>query len=157
MEKVKDIIHGAFYGNLSLVKESLKNGDDIESEFKGNSVLGWAVQEGHIEVVKFLLDKGANIEFKDKTEGFSILDYAMNDHTGKVLELLISYGVNVNGKSSNGSVLHTATSFEMIEVVKILLKNGIDTSIKDSDGKTALDFAKETENQELISLFDNFS
>ena len=47
-------------------------------------------------------------------------------------------------------MLHIAAERGDIETVKILIENGIDKSIKDSNGKTAADYAKDNSIKELL-------
>ena len=50
------------------------------------------------------------------------------------------------------SALIWASKEGRVENVKILLEAGADPGLKDKMGKTALDWAKEKENQELVVL-----
>jgi uncharacterized protein len=61
----------------------------------------------------------------------------------KVVELLVSYGANINYTYDNGySVLMKATCFGTLEILEYLLKQKADPNkIRDVDGITALMFA----------------
>lgn len=71
----------------------------------------------------------------------------------------IEYGADVNEKSNDMTPLMIAARYNNIEIVKLLLDNGADSSIKNKNGFTALTFAKmskaiDTENY-LTSLAKN--
>ena len=48
--------------------------------------------------------------------------------------------------------LHQATKHLRVEPIKVLVKNNANYMLKDVDGKTCLDYAKDMENDELIQL-----
>ena len=53
---------------------------------------------------------------------------------------------NINAKTPNGrTVLIGASIVGRAEVVKYLIEKGADVNLKDNDGKTALDYAKDSE------------
>lgn len=159
-EKLENIIEGAIYGNLHITKEALESGVNPDIEYRGYTSLRWAVQEGHFDVVKLLLDYGANYENLETENGFSILDTAVSECSNtenietqmKIIQLLIDKGVDINGKTANGSVLHTACTYGMKEVVELLLRNGMKTNIKDSDSKFAFDYSTENGHNEITEF-----
>ena len=58
--------------------------------------------KGHTEIVKALLDKGADVNAKSK-DGVTALMWASQDgHTEIVKALLIDKGADVNAKSEKG-------------------------------------------------------
>jgi ankyrin repeat protein len=62
----------------------------------------------------------------------------------------------VNATSSNGSTpLHYAAYNGHTDVVKLLLENGADPSIKDNTGKTAADIARERGRIEIANMIEN--
>ena len=61
----------------------------------------FASQNGHENVVKLLLDNGANIDTKDKSGATPLWTAAQNEHDN-IVKLLIDKGANVNTKISYG-------------------------------------------------------
>jgi ankyrin repeat protein len=62
----------------------------------------------------------------------------------------------VNATSSNGSTpLHYAAYNGHTDVVKLLLENGADPSIKDNTGKTTADIARENGRIEIANMIEN--
>ena len=55
-----------------------------------------------------------------------------------------------------GTPLMTASAYNKPQVVEILLKHNANRDAKDSDGKTALDYAKENNHQDIIKLLTEF-
>ena len=59
---------------------------------------GWG---GHVEMIEFLLSRGADIETADKFGGTALSRAAQNSHLAAV-ELLLSRGANPNVKDKEG-------------------------------------------------------
>ena len=57
-------------GQLEVVKVLVKHGATWESQdYSGSTALHWAVDGGNIEVVRWLLNKGCQVDVKDYTSG----------------------------------------------------------------------------------------
>lgn len=56
-----------------------------------------------------------------------------------------------------GTALHYASKRGNEQLVRFLLERGAETSIKDSVGKTALQYAQERNHSTVITLFEEFS
>lgn len=65
-----------------------------------------ACNVGHFEMVKTLLDAGANPNFAGKSGKLPLYVASKNQKPGnlEILELLIARGANVNGKHVNGKL-----------------------------------------------------
>lgn len=60
-----------------------------------------------------------------------------------VVEVLLAGGMNVNARTSSGTALHEAAMCGKTEVVRTLLKNGIDLNIRDVQNNTVEDVLKQ--------------
>ena len=83
-----------------------------------------ASQEGHLEVVKILIEHGAEIEaiYKD---GYTPLYIASQNGRLDVVEYLISQQANINMSCHHGSSpLYIATQQGQLDVVNLLLQKG---------------------------------
>ena len=75
--------------------------------------------------------------------GYSALFMAINFGSNEVVEYLLKHGAKVN--QSNGmTALMFAVSSGYVKKVSILLAFGADKKIKDSNGKTAIDYLDKT-------------
>ena len=62
-----ELVYWASLGELSEVKKSLENGVDVNSkDDDGYSALHAAAENGYLDVVKLLVEKGADIHFKSE-------------------------------------------------------------------------------------------
>src|SRR5262245_60719425 len=86
-------------GDAVAVKKLLDAGVDVNTKFRyGTTALFYACDHGHLEVVKVLLDKGADLTIKDSFYGFTPLMLAVSpaqkrkpEHT-EIAKLLIAKG-----------------------------------------------------------------
>jgi len=101
-----------------------------------------AAETGNIEAIKQHLAAGADVN----TMTASLHRAAYNKHK-EIIELLITNGVDVNGKNDAAETpLHLATTKEIAE---LLIANGADVNATTNRGTTPLDWAA---NNEIASL-----
>ncbi len=121
---------------------------------EGQSALNIASWGGRVQIVKLLLDKGADLTAKD-SDGCTALHLATDTGCVEVVKLLLDKGAGVTAKDRYGcTALHFASKKGGVEVVKLLLDKGADLTAKDWYGCTALHFATES-NQSLLASKKN--
>lgn len=82
-----------------------------------------------------------DVNFVDEV-GQTLLNWASAFGTQEMVEYLCSKGADVN-KGLRSSSLHYAACFGRPSIAKILLKNGANPELRDEEGKTPLDKARE--------------
>lgn len=108
-----------------------------EELFRQWTPLLWAVYKENKDIVKLLLENGADIESTDLKNGNTPLFLSANNL--EITKLLIDKGANVNAKNKEGfSPLAFAVEANNIEVVKLLLKKGSDVNDTNSWDETPL-------------------
>ena len=118
----------------------------------GRTVLIYAAWNGSTEVVKLLIDNGADLNHKSN-HGDTALMYAARDGHTDVVKFLIDNGVDLNHKNNGGvTALIYAARKEHTEVVKLLIDNGADLNHKNNFGGTALIYAAYKGDTELVKL-----
>jgi thioredoxin-like negative regulator of GroEL len=106
-----------------------------------NSDLIEAAKNGDTAQVKALLDKGADVNARDK-DGLTALMWAAAGGRTDIVKALLDKGADVNAKTSYGyTALMWAAAGGHTDIVKALLDKGADVNAKDSDGYTALMWA----------------
>jgi ankyrin repeat protein len=100
------------------------------------SALQAAASGGHLDVVKFLLDNGADIDAQYGKHGSALHAAAAKDHID-IVKLLVSRGADIHARSSEaGSVLASAIGhYYDKKCLDFLLDKG---ALKKDDGETAL-------------------
>jgi ankyrin repeat protein len=137
-------------GDTAEVKTLLSKQPDLVNakNEKGSTPLHLASFKGHLEVVKFLLEKGADIEAINGG-GFTSLQLAAYGGHRDVVEFLIDKGSNLNAinKQMGMTVLDFAFMREMqarkLDIAPFLIEKGaeFDVNKKNQSGYTFLDMA----------------
>ncbi|KAK1144449.1 hypothetical protein N8T08_005320 [Aspergillus melleus] len=111
----------ALLGNLETIQFLLVSGADI----KTGGVIKRAVQSQRVDIVRFLLDKGARLHgpYENSTPHLYKIIVA-NDIP--MLKLFLERGADPNEQSGIGTALHAAADVGSVEIVKMLLEHGVD-------------------------------
>ena len=114
----------------------------------GFSPLGLAAFFKRREVVRYLLEAGADVRPASRQGGFTPLHSAVATDAGavdvEIVRLLLDKGADPNARSQSGSTpLHTVGFTGDRASLDLLLKHRGDPAVKNNDGKTAADIARE--------------
>ncbi|MCE9528938.1 MAG: ankyrin repeat domain-containing protein [Planctomycetales bacterium] len=108
------------------------------SEPDGTTLLMHAAWKCRLEMVKLLLERGADIQVRDN-RGHTAVFYSVFTHSPTCLKLLAEHGGNVNDTNRKGqSVLMRAVSEGSARCTQMLLQLGADVNYRSPDGTTAL-------------------
>ena len=142
------------------VKAALNSGFDLHTKNKaGQTALHIAVDYGNLEIVRLLLERGAEVNIKDKNRQTPLLMLEDNleeddQNSLAILRLLIAKGANVNERNEEKkTVLMMACIEENLKAVEILLKAGANPHLKDEDDETALE---KTDSEEIKQLLKQY-
>jgi hypothetical protein len=92
-------------------------------------------------VASHLLDRGADIEARDRN-GYTPLLIAARNGTTDVLQVLLSRGAAPNARDKHGrTALHWTAELNRPQHLKLLLDHGADVNAEDGHGLTPLDLA----------------
>jgi ankyrin repeat protein len=117
---------------------------------------GWedAIKRGDVQDVRDLLDRGTDVDARDR-HGQTALMLAAHAGHREVVEALIAHRANLNTTAKYGlSALMLAIIAGHAEVVRLLTDAGTDLSVRGTGapgfaGKTAYDLAVERDMREL--------
>lgn len=110
----------------------------------GYYLLHQAVKHESCEIVRLLIDAGANINAREQRQGLTPLHIAAEKNLLEIAEMLILEGTDINAKTYNGrSALHIAASEDCPGIAHLLLSNGADIHQCDFAGKGVLQHALE--------------
>lgn len=143
-----DLFEAAAVGAQEHVEQSLKHNPDAINSFSpdGWTPLHLAVFFGRVNVVHYLLSRGADINAVSGNEQrVTPLHSALaNPQNSAVGQLLIGAGAELDIKQAEGyTPLHYAAANGLDQVVRSLLAHGVDTGIRNHQGKTAYELALE--------------
>uniref|UniRef100_A0ACD5XHC0 Uncharacterized protein n=1 Tax=Avena sativa TaxID=4498 RepID=A0ACD5XHC0_AVESA len=103
---------------------------DVDAvDIDARTPLFWAItgKGGHVDIVRYLLDHGANRDHADRKGGFTPLHAAVKLGHCEIVELLLSRGAHVDTFSPYyGTPLHVAAQHKQDGAMKILLDHHAD-------------------------------
>ena len=138
-------------GDLRGVKVALAQGADVNAEIDGeceNTMLVISLDYKHYDVVRFLLEHGANPNLTNTENGGFPLLYA---RTARLIDLLVAHGADVNRQHGDGDTPLMARVVQRdIESVRALLRHGASPSIRDDRDETAL--TKAQRGREIVRI-----
>jgi ankyrin repeat protein len=130
------------------VKELLAMGADVF--FNEGVPLSEAVSVHNVAIERLLLDAGADPNRRATEVGN--LPLAFLWHDAPSAQLLLDYGADADLQWKGHTTLIAATVAGDTAFVKLLLDAGAGAALRDAEGHTALDYAKQRGNGEIIAL-----
>jgi len=173
-----------FYGGSSALMLAVTKGSDEVAEIlisrnadlsikndKGQSVLQVAAEDGSLNILHALIDKGLNVNERDNHGNTALMStcdmkkvrlllgkncdvniknndketalmHATRCDNMDIAGALLDKGADINAKNKEGiTALMMAAMHSRVEIVKSLLERGADAADKDTYGRTALDLA----------------
>uniref|UniRef100_A0A673GE76 E3 ubiquitin-protein ligase MIB2 n=1 Tax=Sinocyclocheilus rhinocerous TaxID=307959 RepID=A0A673GE76_9TELE len=143
----------AAHGNAVKVRELVqKYPDKVDVKNQGKTALQVAAHQGHVEVVKVLLQANSSIEAKDE-DGDAALHYTAFGNQAEIARLLLSNGASVNLlNNSMCTALHIAVNKGFTDVVRVLTEHSADINLQDSYGDTPLHDAIAKDFRSIIEI-----
>ncbi len=94
-----------------------------------------AARNGHLAMVRRLVERGADVNEREKDSKKMALDYAAENGHADVVAYLLAHGADAKAKTEDGgTALHSAAMEGCAEVVKLLLDAGADADAREDDG-----------------------
>ncbi|KAL4800663.1 hypothetical protein BDV19DRAFT_375363 [Aspergillus venezuelensis] len=125
---------------------------DFAGDRHSRRPLYWAAKEGHLAVVKLLLERGANIESKDSRESTPLQVAVIHGHE-EVVQALVQQGANLEARDGYGRTTIFIGLLYQSTCTGLLIKLGADINSRDSLNRYPLFFARTSEDVDL--LLDN--
>ena len=145
VRNLKEILEGDAYKDYKFDLNNIK-------DTNGETPLYLACENSHTELVKLLLEHGADANIKSEY-GYTPLYRACDKDNTEVVKLLLEHGADVNSKDNYGNtLLYSACKNNNTELAKLLLEYGADVNNKNKYGGTLLYWACLKNNTELVKL-----
>ena len=146
------------HGKIELAEVLIKAGVNVNCIDKDGTPILLRAQT--LEMIKLLLNAGADVNFKSKNIDWTIFVYGLAscDHDAEErVRLLIAAGADVNSKDDKGetALMFAIRHLSSIGLIELLIAAGADINSKDDKGETALMFAVRRYSIELIELLIN--
>jgi ankyrin repeat protein len=140
--------------NFVGLQELLAAGGIFWKDDCGRTLLHYAALHNNVEVVRLLIENGADINARDKWKD-TPLHYALPLFEGglEAARLLIEAGADVSAQGRYGDTpLHHVVLEGYIDIARMLIERGADPNIEGRWGDTPLKLAIDEECSEIIEL-----
>jgi len=132
----------AILGDLAKVKLAVESGLDPNTPLVGMgnemTMLNWASMGKNTELIKYLIDKGADVNSKNK-DGFTPLMFAGTKGRVENALLLIENGADLFAENLNqATCAHFLSICLMPDFLNLLVEKGVDFNGKDNRGRIPL-------------------
>jgi cytohesin len=126
--------------SLITVRGEVPNSFDL---FKNSSLLHWAALETDLEMMRYLISHGSDINAKDADDCTPMFNvFGKKAWAAEAVKLLIHKGADVNAKAGTGeSLLHVVALRCDEPTCALLLDYGANLESRDKNGLTALGWA----------------
>ena len=140
--------------DIAAVRRLLAEGQKVngkDKNYNNISPLHVAVENGNVEIVKLLLDNGANVNARNESK-LTPLMFIDSDATPDLIKVLLNAGAKVNARDeSEEDVLLSTIDSISVDVLNALIKGGADVRHADKSGVTAMMKAAENEDLEKVT------
>lgn len=145
----------ALSGCKEAVEVFLDNGFDKDStDARGWQMIHHAASQGHVDVLKLLLERGTSPGRSTRVEHYRPLHLASRGGHVETISLLCKFGADVNISSWKDGCdpIHLAAQGGHIEVISLLHKNGATIDATDDQFQTPLFYAVQKGQNRAVSL-----
>lgn len=159
-----ELVSSARRGDIETAKELIDRGVDPNAADMKNAPWGMtplmlAASEGHVEMIKVLLDSGAKVDLTTprlhgEGGGESALHFASKQGDVAAIDVLLAHGADINKTASlSGTPLMCAISAQKRPAIKHLLGRGSNPNIASKDHRdTPMHEAAGTGSTEIVKL-----
>ena len=143
--------YAARSGNHVIIEKLQFLGLNIDSRRSdGATPLMIAACHGRLDAFSFLIEKGSDPTLKNYN-GWTLLHYAVGGSNNVIIEKLLSLGLNIDSRSSNGATpLMIAARHGRLDAFSALIERKSDPTLKNNNGWTLLHHAAAGGNDIII-------
>lgn len=140
------------YGHFAVVQRLIDRANVNHINDAGDSALHLAAEYGYEDIIRLLLENGADANYQDKSGATPMFRAAAYGREKALLLLLKNNTQYMDRQNAFGdTALHMATKFARIATVKILLANHANMDMLNQDDETPIHLAIKFNRQNIIS------
>ncbi len=158
MTKTQDLAQAATVGNINDVMIFLQRDPQAIHRTGANNMLPihLAANNGHSEVIKLLLQAGADVNAPHEKVQATPLQYAASAGRLDAVRVLLAANAKVNAVDNQGRTpLMWAASKGQVAAIQELLQHGADPNLQAQNGWTALKFAQQQGSPQAVELLSD--
>ena len=160
LEAGLELIDAAKNGQIEKVDLVVYDGIVNCQDEDGFTALIVAAKQGHVEIVKLLLNFECNVDIQEKLLGYTALIYASEYGHEEIFDLLLDHDCNVNIQSNRteggNTAFISACRSGHYKLAIALIEAGCDTSLRDRNGACGIDLIKDSIRAEAVKVsFDH--
>lgn len=146
-------LHQVALGDQALLEKTLEERPKLVNfrDYDRRTALHIAAAEGHVEICRFLIKKGARVNRSDRWGGYP-LDDAHRHGRSDVVNLLREHGAKFGSTSQTVNLITAASEGNVKEVKSLLEFGSMDLNQGDYDHRTALHLAANEGHLEVVKL-----
>jgi ankyrin repeat protein len=140
------------HNDAASVRKLIAEGADVDELDHGDAPLVMAAYLGHTDIVKLLLEAGADVKAVDPGMKATALHAAAYAGRTEAARLLIAHGIDIDkqGPKNGYTALHDAIWQNNIETARVIIDGGANLA----DGQTPLEFAKSKKRTEIAGMIE---
>jgi ankyrin repeat protein len=145
------------HDDVDRVRALIAEGVNVSAlEPNGDAPLVMAAYKGHTEIVRLLLEAGADVTAVDPGMRATALHAAAYAGRTDAARLLIEHGVEIDkqGPVNGYTALHDAIWQNNVDAAAVIIEAGASLALKSHDGETPLDFAKAKRRKAIVELIE---
>ena len=135
----------------------IKNGADLnipdDESYTPLLFAAEQLREANLKIIEFLLDNGADVKVQNDDHETVLLFLCKSYKPNfDLIRKVIKKGAPLNIPAYFFTPLTAALHYDQIELARLLVENGADVNLKDSDGRYPLNLACKAGNYDLVEL-----
>jgi ankyrin repeat protein len=157
LQVCRDLLEAAKSGDVKSAKSLVgcKNDRCTTDDERRSTPLIYAAIFGQLEVVRVLLEGGANVESTNANQQTALHEAAFRGHVD-MCRLLLDWGAKVDHVDKwKETPLQDAAWMGHLSVVKLLVERGADVRLRDENGRTASDMARSGGKRDVVQWLDS--
>jgi len=154
VEATDALLKAAKADDLESAATAIDNGADVDAkDVYGWAPLPYAARNGHEDIVKLPIDKGATIGIKTPISDSTPLHWAIYFRHEAIASLLIDNGASIDAQDKDGQTpLHWTAIRGQEDVAQLLIDKGADMNAQDESGRTPLHYAATNSREDVVQL-----